>query len=437
MSASETDQIPKEELVPFFNHVRQNPENNACFDCQSRGPTWASATFGVLICYDCSAHHRNMGVHVSFVRSTAMDNWNIGHLRNVKVGGNQSAREFFAQHRGASLLASGTDFKTKYESTAAQQYLKELGRRTEADKAKFPGRAVIDVSRSSEDQQQHAGNKDDFFDQISLEPATSAKPATKAASALFTATTAVSPAVSVAKPRSKGSAKPGESLLGKGKVRSRPQRRQRNDAEIDFDALEKEAAEEKERAKELGYNPNEEFGAAEFHNPSKSGSNPGLKLGSTASTTPSHAAGSSPSSLAEAPATQPVRKVGFGQTATNTPATPAPVKTYVDTYDASRSEIAQKYGGAKSISSDDVFGRKQSTSADDHQKLQGYGNATSISSSSYFGREEKPRGMHGTDLASQAADLAQRAQNLDIDDVKNALEEGANRLGSFMRSYLR
>lgn len=386
-----------------------------------------------------------------------MDNWNIGHLRNVKLGGNQRAREFFTKHRGGSLLVPGTEFKTKYESTTAQQYLKELSSRTEADRAKFPGRAVIDISSISGDKSKgSASNKDDFFDMVSQEPSVTKKPATKASSSLSSSAAtpaAVSSAIPVVKPTSETSARTGDSLLGKGKARSRPQRRQRNDAEIDFDALEKEAAEEKERAKELGYNPNDKVGSIGSEDTSKSGSKPvtgGLKLGgSTNSNSNSHSSTSSnnasgngfvseaPSRKPDAPVAQPVRKFGFGQTAANTPAAPAPVKSYVDTYDANSSEIAQKYGGAKSISSDEVFGRKQSTSADDHQKLQGYGNATSISSSSYFGREEKPRSVHGNDFASQAAELAQRAQNMDIDDVKNVLEEGANKLGSFMRSYLR
>lgn len=41
--------------------------NDACAECGSPEPDWASLNLGILVCIECSGVHRNLGVHISKV----------------------------------------------------------------------------------------------------------------------------------------------------------------------------------------------------------------------------------------------------------------------------------------------------------------------------------------------------------------------------------
>ncbi|KAL4584683.1 hypothetical protein LXL04_009291 [Taraxacum kok-saghyz] len=47
--------------------------NDKCADCSAPDPDWASLNLGLLICIECSGVHRNLGVHISKVRSLELD----------------------------------------------------------------------------------------------------------------------------------------------------------------------------------------------------------------------------------------------------------------------------------------------------------------------------------------------------------------------------
>ncbi|XP_034672817.1 ADP-ribosylation factor GTPase-activating protein AGD3-like isoform X1 [Vitis riparia] len=53
--------------------LRRVRGNDKCADCGAPEPDWASLNLGVLICIECSGIHRNLGVHISKVRSLVLD----------------------------------------------------------------------------------------------------------------------------------------------------------------------------------------------------------------------------------------------------------------------------------------------------------------------------------------------------------------------------
>ena len=73
-----------------WGRVRATDGNQSCADCGDSHPAWASINIGVVVCLACAGVHRQLGVHISKVRSMELDTkeWSVPLLNLMVSLGN-------------------------------------------------------------------------------------------------------------------------------------------------------------------------------------------------------------------------------------------------------------------------------------------------------------------------------------------------------------
>jgi len=85
----------QEKYQIILAQMLREEDNRYCVDCDMKSPRWASWNIGIFICIRCAGFHRNLGVHISKVKSVNLDSWTGEQIASMQAMGNSRARAVY------------------------------------------------------------------------------------------------------------------------------------------------------------------------------------------------------------------------------------------------------------------------------------------------------------------------------------------------------
>ncbi|XP_013776810.1 stromal membrane-associated protein 1-like, partial [Limulus polyphemus] len=111
----------QEKCQTILAQLLREEDNKYCVDCDAKGPRWASWNLGVFLCIRCAGIHRNLGVHITKVKSVNLDTWTPEQIGILQEMGNSRARAVYEANLPDNFRRPQTDssleafIRAKYE----------------------------------------------------------------------------------------------------------------------------------------------------------------------------------------------------------------------------------------------------------------------------------------------------------------------------------
>ncbi|KAK2526167.1 hypothetical protein Q9233_008800 [Columba guinea] len=125
-SSKNKSRLTSQNEAMALQSIRNIRGNSHCVDCEAQNPDWASLNLGALICIECSGIHRNLGTHLSRVRSLDLDDWPIELIKVMSSIGNELANSVWEESSQGHMKPSADSTREEKERWIRAKYEQKL-----------------------------------------------------------------------------------------------------------------------------------------------------------------------------------------------------------------------------------------------------------------------------------------------------------------------
>jgi len=121
LKEKERSKESQDKFQAILSGLLKDEDNKYCVDCDAKGPRWASWNLGIFMCIRCAGIHRNLGVHISKVKSVNLDTWTAEQVAMMQEMGNSRGRAVYEANLPDGFRRPQTDsalesfIRNKYE----------------------------------------------------------------------------------------------------------------------------------------------------------------------------------------------------------------------------------------------------------------------------------------------------------------------------------